>query len=237
MEKFKLYNRNSYLGLIGYDKDTDEYTFIKSNANEGFPPVFAEDPFTLSPKSNITSEDVKDFIEHRIPQSNNLGIKDFLDNIKVHDYYIWEIFIKTNGMTYSDDYWIDSNGVKSFDEHLRNTGELKYFKMLDKEKNIDGLSKLEVIKEMSYERKKETQLIENMLNDLRQIIRKEIRIVKPKQEKFKRTYMPLDIYISELSVLHINSKKINRTTDIVELASRYIIEKEEIKNKIKIKFY
>lgn len=134
MEKFKLYNRNSYLGLIGYDKNTDEYTFVKSNANEGFPPVFAQDPLTLSPKSNITSEDVKDFIEHRIPQYDNLGINDFLDNLSLNYYCIWEIFIKTNGMTYSDDYWIDSNDVKSFEEHLRNTGKLKYLELLSNQK-------------------------------------------------------------------------------------------------------
>lgn len=77
-------------------------------------------PFDRKLPKIIPSEKIYQFLDGRVPEEGRHDLIDILKNLNIDMYDPWRIFIKTSGMTYNDNYWIDTYGAKTFDDHLRN---------------------------------------------------------------------------------------------------------------------
>lgn len=124
METYYLYNMDTLLGSISYDKETYKYTFIKSKENVGFPPSFSKDPFIGNVKDEILSKDVHEFVINRITPKRGKLLDIYFKLFDLGYYGEWELFVSLSGMSETDFYWINSCGAKSFKDHILKTGKL-----------------------------------------------------------------------------------------------------------------
>ena len=126
MEKFNVFFRDTFMGTIGYDKENDIYKFVKSDAERLFPPDFSSNPFTGTPKENITEEDAREFVVDRVFPENRQLLDWILEILEIGAWNPWEIFVKCSGCHATDHYWIDSYGVTAFSNRARRLDEFKY---------------------------------------------------------------------------------------------------------------
>ncbi|MGL5557663.1 MAG: hypothetical protein ACRDC3_00850 [Paraclostridium dentum] len=107
MEKVKLYNKSIFLGYIYYYECCNKYEFKRNEkVLYEYPVEFSDNIFTLEIKESITSNDVKIFIENRLLRKTNLGLNQYLKQLEVNEYNIWNLFKKTSGKNPKDSFWI-----------------------------------------------------------------------------------------------------------------------------------
>ena len=132
MENYKLYFRDKYLGIIGYDTKNAKYSFEKSDATKDFPPTFSKDILKGTPKDVITDEDVRTFVENRVTPKERQYLDLYLETLGLNYYDEWEIFKRLSGMFSTYPYWINSYGAKDFfKDHFVFTGSLPIDKYID----------------------------------------------------------------------------------------------------------
>lgn len=118
-ETVNLYRRRELIGRITNDNGILSY---ESLTEEFIHPAcfYNNFPFNKKLPKNIPSERIYQFLDGRVPEEGRHDLIDILETLNINIYDPWRIFIKTSGMTYSDDFWIDTYGAKTFDDHLRN---------------------------------------------------------------------------------------------------------------------
>lgn len=124
METFNFYFDDEFLGIIGYDKNKEEYMFKPVNKEAEFPPEFSTEPFSRKAKEVITSDIVREFIEDRIVPEDRQLLNRVLEGLELNYYDPWEVFVRTSGMMHHDYYWIDSYGMNNASQHVRRTNRL-----------------------------------------------------------------------------------------------------------------
>lgn len=117
LESYKLMDmRGNYIGDLGKNSETKEYSFTPNPKWTGLLPVAFYGAPTQNRQDVVRSKLIDNWIRSRVAPRNRDGIESILKRMNLHEYDEWEILKKNWGFSPTDFYWLDMKGDTSIEE-------------------------------------------------------------------------------------------------------------------------
>lgn len=114
IESYYLYNLNYYVGMLSYDTENNEYSFVKEGNGKYV------DRAIRQMSLDCGSEAIECAISERVFPEERLNASELLALLGMEYYHMWTIFKKINGINQKDTLWISkekNNGEWFWNNH------------------------------------------------------------------------------------------------------------------------